>query len=123
MLWTIKIGVQTSEGYSPSQIEWNNVMMQKKDNNQILRQFHLRQTRQIIAIAITLFLVLLAAVLYKRPGVFGTFSKSALYGMQITSIAAFLVFTTYNWTCPSCNKSLGGDINRRVCKKCGARLR
>ena len=94
----------------------------KKDENEILRQFHQRQTRQIIAIAITLFLVLLAAVLYKRPGVLGTFSKSTLYGMQITSIAAFLGFTAFNWTCPSCNKSLGNNINRRICKKCGARL-
>ena len=98
-------------------------MIQKKDNNQILQQFHLRQSRQIIAIAITLFFVLLAAVLYKRPDVFWTFSKSVLYSMQIVSIAAFLVFTAYNWTCPSCKKSLGSDINKRVCKKCGARLR
>ncbi len=96
--------------------------MQKKDNNQILQEFHLRQSRQIIAIAITLFFVLLAAVLYKRPDVFWTFSKSALYSMQIVTIAAFLVFTAYNWTCPSCKKGLGSDINKRVCKKCGARL-
>ena len=98
-------------------------MIQKKDNNRILQQFHLRQSRQIIAIAITLFFVLLAAVLYKRPDVFWTFSKSVLYSMQIVTIAVFLVFTAYNWTCPSCKKGLGSDINKRVCKKCGARLR
>jgi hypothetical protein len=97
--------------------------MEKKDNKQIQRQFYLRQSRQLIAIAIALFLVCLSAVLYKRPVVFGEFSKAALFGAQVTSIAAFLAFTSFNWRCPSCGKSLGTDIHRRVCKKCGARLR
>ena len=98
-------------------------MTQKKDDNQIRRQFHVRQTRQIIAIALALFVVMLAAVLYKRPGVFGIgISQNALFGAQVVSIVAFLGFTAYNWACPSCNKSLGNDINRKVCKKCGARL-
>jgi Zn finger protein HypA/HybF involved in hydrogenase expression len=39
------------------------------------------------------------------------------------SIASFLVFTSLNWRCPACNKNLGADIHRRVCKKCGSRLR
>jgi hypothetical protein len=43
--------------------------------------------------------------------------------VQIAGIAAFLVFTAFNWLCPSCGKGLGADINRRVCKRCGARLR
>lgn len=82
----------------------------------------MRQSRQIIVITIALFLVLLSAVLYKRP-LFGGLSKGMLFGMQIAAIAAFLGFTAFNWRCPSCGKSLGSDINRRVCGKCGARLR
>ena len=97
--------------------------MEKQDNKQIQRQFYLRQSRQLIAIAIALFLVLLSAVLYKRPVIFGDFSKATLFGMQIMSIAAFLAFTALNWKCPACGKSLGTNINRRVCRKCGARLR
>lgn len=97
--------------------------MEKKDHKQILRDFHSRQSRQLVAIAIALFLVLLSAVLYKRPGVLGDFSKGVLFGGQIASIAAFLAFTSLNWRCPACNKNLGPDINRRVCKKCGSRLR
>ncbi len=97
--------------------------MEKKDHKQVLRDFHARQSRQLVAIAITLFLVMLSAVLYKRPGVLGDFSKSALFGAQIVSIASFLVFTSLNWRCPACNKNLGADIHRRVCKKCGSRLR
>jgi len=105
-------------------VEFVRVMkMEKKDNKEIQRQFHLRQSRQIIAIAMALFLVLLSAVLYERPVVFGDFSKATLFGAQVMSIAAFLAFTALNWRCPSCGKGLGTDINRRVCKKCGDRLR
>jgi len=97
--------------------------MQKKDPEQIKREFHQRQTRQIIAIAIALFVVMLCAVLYKRPGVLGEYSKATLFGIQIVSIASFMVFTSVNWRCPVCDKSLGTDINKRGCKKCKIRLR
>jgi hypothetical protein len=95
-------------------------MIQKKDDQEIRRHYHLRQNRQIIAIAIALFLVLLSAVLYKRPLI--ELSKGVLFGMQAVAIAAFLGFTAVNWRCPACGKRLGSNINRRVCAKCGARL-
>lgn len=96
-------------------------MLQKKDDKQIRHEFHMIQSRQIIAITIALFLVLLSAVLYKRP-LFMELPKGMLFGMQIAAIAAFLGFTALNWKCPSCGKSLGSNIHRSVCKKCGARL-
>ncbi len=96
--------------------------MNKKDKKQIMQEFHLRQTRQIIAIAIALFLVLLSAVLYKRP-VLEELPKGMLFGTQIAAIAAFLVFTSLNWKCPSCGKGLGSDIHKSHCRKCGVRLR
>ncbi len=97
--------------------------MVKKDPKQTMLKFEARQSRQLLAIAVTLFLVLLCAVLYKRPGLFGDVSNSTLIGSQIAGIAAFLAFTAFNWRCPSCNKGLGSNINKRICKKCGARLR
>jgi len=96
---------------------------QKKNSSQIMQEFYLRQSHQFIAIAIALFLVLLCAVLYKRPDFLGEFSKVSLYGAQITVILSFIVFTAYNWRCPSCDNYLGMDINRRVCKHCKTRLR
>jgi len=87
-----------------------------------MQEFRLRQSRQFIAIAITLFAILLCAVIYKRPDLFGEFSKSTLFGAQIVVIASYMVFTSVNWMCPSCGKYLGTDINKRICKKCGARL-
>ncbi|MGE5172888.1 MAG: hypothetical protein ACM3MD_03570 [Betaproteobacteria bacterium] len=71
-------------------------MTENKGGKDIMREFEALQTRQIIAIAITLFLVLLSAVLYKRPGLFGDFSKGTLFGAQIASIAAFIGFTAVN---------------------------
>jgi hypothetical protein len=49
--------------------------MQTKNQKTIAQEFEIRQTRQIIAIAIALFCVLLCAVLYKKPILF-EFSKS-----------------------------------------------
>jgi hypothetical protein len=96
--------------------------MQKKDAGQIMREFEVRRGRQILAIGVALFLVVSLAVLYKMP-VLGEFSKDAVFGAQIVVIAAFTAFSSFNWRCPSCNKYLGNDINRRACRKCRCRLR
>jgi len=88
----------------------------------IKSDYRQRQTRQIIAVAVAIFLVLLAAVLYKRPDLLGAFSGQTLFGLQAICIAAFLGYTAYNWRCPSCDKHLGGNIHRQRCGKCGARL-
>jgi multisubunit Na+/H+ antiporter MnhB subunit len=98
-------------------------MTQKKDPKQIMQEFQARQNRQFIAIAAALFSVLLCAVAYKRPDLFGAFSKGTLFGAQAIIIASYIGFTSQNWRCPSCRKRLGTDINRRICKKCGVRLR
>lgn len=96
--------------------------MRKKDETVIKREFRARQNRQIIAIAAALFTVLLGAVLHKRPDLLGAISGRTLFGLQAISIVSFLVYTAYNWRCPSCEKHLGGNINRQRCGKCGARL-
>ena len=96
--------------------------MQKRDDNKIRQEFRARQNRQIVAIAVALFLMLLAAVLYKRPDLLGPLSGRTLFGLQAVSISAFVGFTAYNWRCPSCGKYLGGNIHRQRCGKCGARL-
>jgi hypothetical protein len=96
--------------------------MDSKGRDRIVKDFRTRQNRQFIAIAAALFLVLLCGVVYKRPDLFGEYSKNALFGTQAVIIAAFIGVTFVNWRCPACTKYLGNDINRRICKKCGARL-
>jgi hypothetical protein len=96
--------------------------MAKRDDKEIMREYRSRQSRQAIAIAIALFLVILCAVLYKRPDLFGPVSRSAMFGLQAITIAGFLGFTAANWRCPACGKHLGSDIYRTRCNKCGVRL-
>jgi hypothetical protein len=96
--------------------------MKKKDADEIKQEFRIRQSRQIVAITAAMFIVLLGAVLYMRPDLLGAFSGQTLFGLQAVSIAAFLGFSAHNWRCPNCGKHLGGDLLRRQCRKCGARL-
>jgi heme A synthase len=97
--------------------------MQKKDDIQIKREFWRCQGRQYVATAIALFLVLLAAVAYKRSDLFGEYSKDTLFTVQLVVIIAFIGFTAINWRCPACKKYLGSDIYKRACRHCKTRLR
>ena len=97
-------------------------MERNRNDNESVIHFRALQSRQIIAIAVALFLVLLVAVLYKRPDLLGEFSKSELYGAQITIIASFIVYTALNWRCPSCRNYLGRNLHQVRCRKCGTRL-
>ena len=96
--------------------------MAKRDEKEIIQEYRTRQSRQLIVIAVALFLVLLGAVLHKRPDLFGTIQPNMLFGLQAISIAGFLGYTFVNWRCPACEKRLGSNIHRQRCGKCGARL-
>jgi hypothetical protein len=96
--------------------------VQKWDDKKIIHEFRLRQGRQFLAIAVTLLLLIFLTVLYKRPDLFGEVSREIVSVAQIVLIAAFIVFSAFNWRCPSCKKYLGNNIGRQKCKQCGTRL-
>jgi glucan phosphoethanolaminetransferase (alkaline phosphatase superfamily) len=98
-------------------------MIQERDNKQVMRDFGLRKSRQFLAIAVTLVLLLFLVLLHKHPDLIGEFSKDTIFAAQIVLIAAFIGFSALNWRCPSCKKYLGNDISRRICKHCGTQLR
>jgi hypothetical protein len=98
-------------------------MIQERDNKRIMRDFGLRKSLQLLAIAATLVLLLFLVLLHKHPDLIGEFSKDTIFAAQIVLIAMFIGFSAINWRCPSCKKYLGNDINRRICKHCGTRLR
>lgn len=98
-------------------------MIQERDHNQIMQDFRLRRGRQFIAIAAALLLIIFFALIYNRSDLFGHVSKNTITAMELLVIAAFIGFSSANWRCPSCNRYLGQDITRNICKKCGARLR
>jgi len=92
------------------------------EQKRVQLEFRKRQTRQIIAIAAALLVVLLLAAVHKRPDLFGTHTRTTLFGLQALAIAAFIGFSAANWRCPACRSFLGSDIHRIVCRKCGAHL-
>jgi hypothetical protein len=98
-------------------------MMKQNDDKDIMQEFRVRQTRQFLAIAVTLLILLFIVLLAKRHDLFGEIPKDTILGAEILVIAAFIGFSAFNWRCPSCNKYLGSDIYRPICRKCRTRLR
>jgi len=92
------------------------------NGEQIRAEFAKRQGRQSVAIAAALLLIIIFAILSARPGWLGPNSRGTIFAAQIVVIAAFGGFTYHNWRCPACNRHLGGDLHRRGCGKCRARL-
>jgi hypothetical protein len=97
--------------------------MQQKDSEQIKREFKVRRIRQIAAIGTTLALLLLLAFLYHHAEIMGSFSKNDILAAQIIILCVFAGFSSYNWRCPSCTSYVGPDLNRSLCRHCGAKLR
>jgi hypothetical protein len=95
--------------------------MSQNDGRHIMQDFEVLRARQIFAIVVALCLVLFLALLHR--GIRGEFSQDSLSGAQVVVVAAFIGFSGFNWRCPSCKKYLGNGMNRRVCRKCGSRLR
>jgi len=87
------------------------------------KDFALRRRRQLLAIPATFLFLLMLALIYNRPDIFGEFSKNDILAAQILLLAAFAGFSAFNWKCPSCKTHLGPDLGRRICKHCGTRLR
>ncbi|MBC8412817.1 MAG: hypothetical protein ISR96_02105 [Nitrospira sp.] len=96
--------------------------MKTKNENIIMNEFLIRQRRQIFAIAITLLLIVLLAVVYKHPDIFGEYTGHTISVAQLVVIVAFINFTALNWRCPACKKYLGRDINKRICRHCRTSL-
>ena len=92
------------------------------NGERVRSEFAKRQGRQSVAVAAAGLLVVLFAVLYARPGWLGPNSRGTIFAAQIVVIAAFVGFTYHNWRCPACHRHLGGDLHRRLCGKCRARL-
>ncbi len=97
--------------------------MEPKNGERIKKEFAMRRTRQVIAVAAAIVLMVLTALLHRHPGIFGEIAKGTLLKVQALIVLLFVNFTAYNWRCPSCRKYLGSDIGRHSCRNCGVRLR
>lgn len=97
-------------------------MNQRKNEDQVLKQFSITKSRQLIATLLALSAVIVLALVAKRPDLFGPLSKVTAMKWQLFTILLFINFTAFNWKCPSCRKYLGSDIKKPTCRKCGVRL-
>jgi hypothetical protein len=98
------------------------MMMDPNDADRIKRTFSQVRMRQLVAIAAAVVGVLLGALVWRRPDLFGQFSKKNVMLSQFVVILSFINFTAWNWKCPSCKRYLGNDIGTDRCRKCGTRL-
>jgi len=96
--------------------------MQLPDHDLIRKQFWARQLRQFIAFLAAISLMFLLGYLYKYTDMLGDNAKGLTSALLAIIIAAFIGFSAVNWRCPVCEKYLGADINRSVCRKCGTKL-
>jgi len=79
-----------------------------------------RKRFQIYAIIVTAVLMFSALWKMKHPGLFlGTLSEDMVSWIIIGFIAAFVVFSSFNWRCPACGKHLGSNVSQKRCRKCG----
>ncbi|MEW6586421.1 MAG: hypothetical protein AB1442_12525 [Nitrospirota bacterium] len=97
-------------------------MKQERDDKKVMQDFKIRQGRQFFAIGMTLFFLIVLVLFHKHPDLLWEFSKGVVFSAQIVVVTGFICFSAFNWRCPSCNRYLGADINRRVCKRCGTKL-
>lgn len=91
---------------------------------EVLREFRMRRSRQLTAIAVVIGM--LVSILWKlnHPGILtGELSRPVAVFLELALMAAFLFYSAYNWRCPSCGRYLGADINPGRCRSCGARFR
>jgi len=99
-------------------------MMQEQSVADIKSKFKSRFRKQL-AVAIILLPIILALIIGDRNG--GTTilgMEAEIFGIfAIVLVIVALVFSLFNWRCPSCNKYLGREIYPKFCNKCGVQLR
>jgi hypothetical protein len=81
-----------------------------------MREFLLRRSRQVLAIALTILILLFLLLLYRRHDFFGEVPKNTIVGAEIVVIIAFIGFSAFNWRCPSCKGYIGADQQTHVQK-------
>ena len=93
-----------------------------RSNAEIIEEFKKKRTRQIMAVApfILAFLALLS-VEGNPTGIFGL-PPNIVLTIAFALIIFVLIYSFFNWRCPSCNKYLGKAINPKFCAKCGVQL-
>ena len=98
-------------------------MEMNRPGAEIIEEFKKKRTRQIMAVGpIILAFIALLSVESNPTGIFGL-PPNIVLGLSFALIISVLIFSLFNWRCPSCNKYLGKAMNPKFCSRCGIQLR
>jgi hypothetical protein len=91
--------------------------------SELRAQFARRRLRQIIAVIPILAAVVLFTWLDKHPDASpGGLDPNVIAVIAFVVIFGTIIFSFFNWRCPSCNRYLGKAWNPKFCQKCGFQL-
>jgi hypothetical protein len=92
-------------------------------DDRVIEEFRRRRTRQLVVSLPALVPLVFFATRGdgQSVSILG-FSESAVVGLFIVLVVGILIFSFFNWRCPSCDRYLGRGINPTFCSKCGVRL-
>jgi hypothetical protein len=89
----------------------------------IVQQFKALRKRQLLAtIPIVLAFIILIGLGDNPEANIAGLPSNVLQGVAFVIIVGVLIFSFFNWRCPSCKKYLGKAFNPKFCTKCGAQL-
>ena len=96
-------------------------MEQRSEIN--VQDFKRRKVRQWIVAVPLVFVMFFFFWLKENPEAsIGGFSSATLAKLGLGLIFSALIFSYWNWRCPSCDKYLGKVINPKFCLHCGSQL-
>lgn len=95
----------------------------EEEVTRVVATFRKRRTRQRVAVVPAL-LAVGALVFAGGDGSSKELSpqQAVLVGSAFAAIIGVLIFSFFNWRCPSCKSYLGKGLSPRFCAKCGAQL-
>ncbi len=84
-------------------------------------EFKKRRLRQLL-VGIPLLPAMIFLLLTTERGTKMQSADTPLVAALAALVFGALIFSFWNWRCPSCGKYLGKAINPKFCNKCGTKL-
>lgn len=92
-------------------------------NQEVIDRFRKRKGKQLIAtVPLVLAIIPLAIMEESTEQAFLGIPSSILLPICIAVVIAGIIFSIFNWRCPSCSGYLGKAFSPKFCTKCGAQL-
>ncbi len=97
--------------------------MQQQKEEKLIKEFNKRKIRQYIVMVPSIILI---TALFLSKDVFDILSQYIPGGyikyLPLVVVVPMILFTYYNWRCPSCKQHFGKEWFPTYCKHCGAKF-